>query len=852
VILSSILIFSTPAQASILSLANVHVELHLAPSHVEVGEATYSIGYVNLVNKNGILVKPMDDLIIELSSGNPAIASVPSEVIIQQDSLFGTFDVKVGNNRGETAIYANFNDQTVFQNLIVGENNIGVPYNVKLIIHLPSKEMHVESEMPFSVFLQTSDGTIIQAPHDIEVTLDYEDTLIELDSNNMAIKKGAYYAWGIIKTNDKVGTAFIKTSQNDLKLQTAQNIRISSSLPSGLEVNVFPKIIAKEVDRNIDVIVNLVDSEGLPTLAQEDIHLEFFSDNDYVGQKIDETMQESIRNGIIKKGEFSYHFRQKLTLNNVKPEITIGASTEGLGIAYDCFMTRQPYTSDNPIAQNKTMNVFTLDKIPSNSNTVAIYQIGALIESSIIEKVEKDDCVDLALFDKDKTDSDVNVEFHPILSNENLVSEGSFQKVNLISSDGLLLNIIQSGNVNSGYSYGTAEISSGKETGEATLSTTIKGIGSASSSIKIVNTLKHVKTEIFSPTGSDKIQFDNVGNFDLFIIALDGRDRPTFVENEVKYLLTPVNELVEISKGRTFTNAKFHSDSFGTTDKNKVLIEAIPIGISADDDLKSVASFEKDLSSMIKIILPYNEMDANTEQTYNGIVQLIDFNNNPIQTSRNLQVKINSTNSELIDIPRFVDIEEGNSFGIFSIDTSGEIGQSMISANVNGVIGSQQEFKTKSFLTKLKISTGSVNEPVTPGKPVELKLYVDDEYLESVEGASLRIVSDSNNTVTPTNTKTGKDGTAKVHFTAQPDVTTISLQIFATAEGYVDEQRTFEFSVVTNNPSNFQPLELGFPDWIVYIGIAAILVIVTVIFIFLKKPKQLPEDEYEVYEDEDI
>ena len=177
----------------------------------------------------------------------------------------------------------------------------------------------------------------------------------------------------------------------------------------------------------------------------------------------------------------------------------------------------------------------------------------------------------------------------------------------------------------------------------------------------------------------------------------------------------------------------------------------------------------------------------------------------------------------------------------------------MISANVNGVVGSQQEFKTKSFLSKLKISTGSVNEPVTPGEPVELKLYVDDQNLESVEGASLKIVSGSNNTVTPTNIKTEKDGSAKVYFTAKPDVTTISLQIFATAEGYVDEQRTFEFSVVTNNPSNFQVLELGFPDWIVYIGIAAILVIGTVMFIFLRKPKQLLEDEYEeVYDDEEI
>jgi len=853
VILFSNLMFSASAQTSILSLDNVYVELYLAPSHVEVGEATYSIGYVNLVNKNGISVKPTDDLIIELSSGNPAIASVPSQVIIQQDSLFGTFDVKVGNNEGETAIYANFNDQTVLQNLIVGEDNIGIPSNVELIIHLPSQEMHVESEMPFSVFLQTSDGTIIQAPHDIEVALDYEDALLKFDSNNMIIKKGAYYTWGIIKTNDKVGTAFIKTSQNDLNLQTAQNIRISSSLPSGLEVNVFPKIIAKEINRNIDVIVNLVDLEGLPTLAQEDIQLEFFSDNDYVGVKIDKTMQESIQNGIIKKGEFSYHFRQKLTLTNVNSEIIIGASTEGLGIAYDCFMTRQAYTSDNPIAQNKTMHVFTLDKIPSNSNTVAIYQIGALIESSNIEKDEKDDCVDLALFDKDETGSVVNAEFHPILSNENLISEGISQKINLISSDSLLLNIIQSGNINSGYSYGTSEISSGKETGDATLSTTIKGIGSATSSTEIVNTLKHDKTKIFSPTGSDRILFDNEGYFDLFIIALDGKDRPTFVEDEAKYLLTPVNELVVISKDRTFTNAKFHNDSFGTMDEKKVLFEAIPIGISADDDLKSVASFEKDPSSIVKIILPYNEMDANTEQTYNGIVQLIDFNNNPIQTSRNLQVKINSTNSELIDIPRFVNIEEGNSFGIFSIDTSGEIGQSMISANVNGVVGSQQEFKTKSFLTKLKISTGIVNEPITPGEPVELKLFVDDQYLESVEGASLKIVPDSNTTITPTNIKTKNDGSAKLYFTAQPGAPTISLQIFATAEGYVDEQRTFEFSVVTNDPSSLPTLELGFPDWIVYIGIAAILVIGTVIFIFLKKPKQLTEDEYEeVYDDEEI
>ncbi len=79
-------------------------------------------------------------------------------------------------------------------------------------------------------------------------------------------------------------------------------------------------------------------------------------------------------------------------------------------------------------------------------------------------------------------------------------------------------------------------------------------------------------------------------------------------------------------------------------------------------------------------------------------------------------------------------------------------------------------------------STGSVNEPITPGEPVELKLFVDDQYLESVEGASLKIVPDSNTTITPTKIKTENDGIAKLHFTEHPRAPTNSLKIYATSE----------------------------------------------------------------------
>lgn len=862
-VLTTILFTSFISTASAQIIANnVSVEVRLAPSQIENKEGIHSIGYVNLINRAGIPVKPQQDVTIRLTSSYPDIASVPEFVTIKSDEMYTAFDIQTSNNKGTTAIFANFNGQTVFEELLVGENDSDLPDNLKLIVHLSSKEMHVNSEMPFSVFLQDDDGNVVQAPYDIPITFDFEDSLIELNENEWVIKKGAYYAWGTVSTGELVGTAFVRASQNELDLHTAENIKISSSLPTGLKVNVFPQIIPKVHEQNIDVIISLVDSDGFPALAQENVRLEFFSDNAYVGEQIDETMAEATNNGIIKKGDFSFHFREKLNLNNQGDEITIGASAKGLGIAFDCFGIRDAYTTENPIVQNKTMHVFTLDQIPSNSKTVAIYQIGALIDidedtAKQNEELEDDEeCFDKERFDTDPRASGNIVQFHPILSNENLSSEGSFQKINLISSNSLLLNIDKVGNVDSATSYGTANIISGKETGTSTLSATIKGVGSATSPTNIVNTLKHDKTMIFSPIGSNTILFDKNGEFDLFVIALDGRDRPTFVENEAKYLLMPINQLVEIEKEKTYAHSNFPSESFATSDVDPVTMEAIPVGVSAQESLKAITSYERNPSSQVIIILPYSEIDADSNIPYKGIVQLEDFRGNPIVVSNDLKVKIESMQPEgatqIIQTPRFVTIKEGSSYAEFDIIPLGIIGSSGIKANANGVIGSEVDFETRSFLTQLSISTGVVTEPLVPGETVELKVYVDDQYLESVPGAAIKIISDGHGTVTPLNIQTEADGSAKIHFTPSRIHDTISLQIFATAEGYVEDQRTFQYSIDSEGSNG--ALALGVPDWIIYIGIAVVAVIVAVMFLFLKKPKRADdeEDELELFEDDEI
>ena len=850
--------FISSASAQVLT-GNVSVEVRLAPSQIEAEQGTYSIGYVNFINRAGIPVKPQQDVTIRLTSAYPDIASVPEFVTIKADDLYAMFDVKISDKKGTTAIFANFNDQTVFEELVVGENEGELPDNIELVIHLPAKEMHVDSEMPFSVFLQSIDGDVVQAPFDIPIKFDFETSLVWLNEEEWILKQGAYYSWGTISTGQLVGTAFVRASQNELNLHTAENIKISSSLPTGLKVNVFPQIVAMVHERNIDIIVSLVDSDGFPALAQEDVYLEFFADKAYVGDQIDDTMKESVNNGVIKKGDFSFHFREDLNLNNQGDEITIGASAEGLGIAFDCFAVREAFTTENPKVENKTMHVFTLDQIPSNSQTVGIYQIGALIDLLEDEELEVEDdepCIDLERFDTDPNDASKTVEFHPILSNENLSSEGSFQKINLISSNNLLLNIEDKGNVDSGTSYGTSIIVSGQETGTASLSATIKGMGSATSETTIVNTLKHDKTLIFSPIGSNTILFDKTGKFDLFVIALDGRDRPTFVEEKAKYLLLPINELVEIEKDKTFAHSNFPSESFATSDVDPVIMEAIPVGVSAQESLKAVTSYERNPSSQVQIILPYSEIDADSNVPYTGVVQLVDFRGNPIIVSNDLKVKIESVlpegAAEIVQTPRFTTINEGSSYAKFDITPLGTIGSSGIKANANGVIGTELDFETRSFLTQLSISAGVINEPLVPGETIEMKVYVDDQYLESVPGAALRIITDGHGTVTPLNIQTNSDGSAKIHFTPSRNYDTISLQIFATAEGYVDDQKTFQYTVNTDGSGS--AFELGVPDWIVYIGIAIIVVIVAVMFVFLKKPKRADdeEDELEIFEDDDI
>ncbi len=146
-------------------------------------------------------------------------------------------------------------------------------------------------------------------------------------------------------------------------------------------------------------------------------------------------------------------------------------------------------------------------------------------------------------------------------------------------------------------------------------------------------------------------------------------------------------------------------------------------------------------------------------------------------------------------------------------------------------------------MTKLKIFTSGLADQISVDKPVEIKLFIDDENAESVPGASIKISTDGNSLVVPDVIQTGPDGSAVVRLTAT-NGPSVSLNLIATAEGYSEGKDTLTINVDSPDKT-LNTVDLDLPEWIVYVILAAILLIGVLVVLFLKKSKAPLEEDWE-------
>jgi len=876
------------------ALSDYTIKLAISPSHLETGIAEHPVGYLFVLSKHGVPITSSYDVPVSLSSDDPSIASVPSKIVLEANEEFASFPITTSEKSGSTVITANLNGKTTFQKIAIGTDETYLPDDLILELNLPTSKMHVNSEMPFSVFLKTVNGVIVRAPNDIDIKLEYDEFLASSNSKTLTINKGDYYAWGVLYAHDKTGNTFLRAIHEDLGLDVANSIQISSTLPTALKLSVFPKLIPAEIDRTLDIFVSVVDSDGNPTKTPQDIPLDFFSSEQYpIGDNLDKIAKSE--KPMIKKDQFGYLLQQKYSLQNLLAnDILIGVSSEGYGTATDTFRTvGESIEMDAKIKRNvskiidfgydvkgysNTVGVFGLDKIPSNATAFFTYQL------SLIEDDEDDngfrpdgseisihpECIDISETEIDlgpdseeithntelepediilySIDCLIEDELYPLQSHESQYSDGLVQKINVISSDDKLAAIEDGGEILSSYSYGTAKISTGQKTGPVEISASINGVGTGSFTAEVINTLEQKEVRLFSPTGKDNIIFDRDGFFDIFLIALDAKERPKTMKDNGKYLITPTNGLVEIHKDTTFTFTQLRSDSFDISESEEVITLIVePIGENANLKLEGSTTFITKPSSQMQVSLPIEKINANHQQNV-GIIQLVDLQGNPVIPKFDIKSKIVSSKDSVVQIIDDAVIPSGTSYATFTIKTTGSIGDAMISASAKGVNGTSSPVNTASSQTQLQIYTGGLTDEIPVDTPIEFKLFVDDENADSISGASIKIIANKSNTlISPDVVRTNSDGAAFVSLTAL-EGPNISFEIIATAEGYAEGKDSFTINVDAPERT-FDAIDLELPEWIIYIVIGGILMVGVVVFMFLKKSKINTEEEWEEEEE---
>ncbi|MFB5621152.1 MAG: hypothetical protein ACE5RC_08500, partial [Nitrosopumilus sp.] len=451
--------------------------------------------------------------------------------------------------------------------------------------------------------------------------------------------------------------------------------------------------------------------------------------------------------------------------------------------------------------------------------------------------------------------------------------DSSVDNLRVTSDDTEILQIQEIGIIEEQKGYGFATIKTGQKTGTVNLHVDMKGWGFGSNSTEIINPIKPASTKIFSPSGGDKIFFNNEGTSELVVVTLDPQGRGTSTDTDIEYIIRPANNIVSIPPDSTYDTITIHSSMFGnlikeTEEENKLAkeealldgaeepeekdavasINAFSVGSPERPELEITQNFILESSpTTISVSLPFSHIALRgIEEKQNiGILQITDHFGNSIPVSRDIQVNLTSSDNNIIEVPAIIRIPQGESFVKFPITTKGNDGEVTIHAESSGIkFDSEFTASTNSYSTRLSLFISPPEEQqLEVGKQYELLAFVDDEFGESMPEAEVIFIG-TNLEFFPTETVTDEFGAATALMTVTEDVPDMlpSVQVIATKPGYVDDDTVIDFEIKILEQQG--ETVLGMPPWMLGVLIAGIAGGGGgIAFFFLRKTKTDEEQE---------
>ena len=584
------------------------LNLSIMPEVVEVGGII--TGFVYLTDMNGRPVITDDDVTVEILSDSDLLL-LPDNAIIPRGEFYTTFEAKT-TDVGEVRIkvrptstdgYYMQESLTrvvrIVDPMLHSGSNDSKPESIRLELSslTGNLSMLTRSELPLLLSVRDDAGRAISMQDYTPVRLSYSAELITLEYREI-IPKGSSYTLVKVRSYELTGIAYVTASMNieGKELVTSITINITSDRATALKIHILPPIVSKGFTP-IDLLVTLVDSNGVPVVADRDVIINatstspslFISD----GNKY-----------IIKKGEHSLSIREYAVLTSTGL-INISVSAPGLIGDSATLTVIEPLNNNSSKSNTRVLRLFLPEYVADNSTIDGVYQLYAV-------ETDDDDCprlkdisidegrhvgtIDLSSVIEACRSEGYNVHNIDLLKQGELypIADGVRDKAYVTTSDAsaeIISNVI----VHNAYGVITVK---GNGYGEATITVNMHGASSTSSIIYVIGNRLPYRTIATS--------YEDLLGYHLFVTIVEYGGRPLITD--MRYMVNPLGIILDV-KGSSYADVVL-------SDKNSLKrLDIVPIGVNADSRLATYI----DVNVNVNVGVNVNDADNSNRIETNNV-----------------------------------------------------------------------------------------------------------------------------------------------------------------------------------------------------------------------------------------
>ena len=525
-----------------------------------------------------------------------------------------------------------------------------------------------------TVELATSGGLPTIAPEDITIKIDTQNKdVVNIKNQELLIKKGEYFAtteFDLVNSGD----AIIFASAENVK-KVSQFVHIRKPVePLQVQLYVIPEHFSSSSGSTGYAIVQLLDNEGIPVKAEKDIHLKLGVENPNtsINSSHDfEQIQFSNKDPVIKKGTYS-------TYTTFSPKPDLGEFTTVSEQTFNMFI------SSSDIRTNGDSFTVNLDETgalegegPSYTEVLPFLTTG---EKEIIAVIYLE--ADIEVSRKTETgSSQLATVTVPIVAKDNYeINFGSsdsntVKPINPIMKKGENIALVF-GNTGTVAPDDTLEFYIRDNQGVKTvtgnpigpLKNTINLIAEPLVPMILTGSAFPVIAYLSDGEGGDSTTTTEGGDSTTTTeggdVGEDGRIGPTVFIEDTVLTLSPNDfadaEPVAIKQNQPYALLNILPKEIGDTE----------LSFKADQ-FEGTMKITSQTTDPVMIYLAFAKNPlANTDSL--ATIQLLDSAGNPVNTKKDVVIKIVSNDESVLKIPEEVTIKKGEYFNTFKLESKKE------------------------------------------------------------------------------------------------------------------------------------------------------------------------------------